>query len=80
MMSPIITVTAMRGTQARAVGTLYCHTRAGHPSATFVYDDAWVRSPHGFALAPDMPMSRGPLQTPPGQALFGPFADTAPDR
>lgn len=61
-------------------GQLYSHRRRGAESASFVYDDGYLARPDSYRLDPALPMLRGTLQTPAGQALFGGFADSSPDR
>jgi serine/threonine-protein kinase HipA len=61
-------------------GRLYHHHRHGVESASFVYDDRYLADPEAYALDPALPLVRGTLQTSVGQALFGAFSDSAPDR
>jgi serine/threonine-protein kinase HipA len=61
-------------------GRLYSHRRRGAESATFTYDEGWLASPQSYELDPQLPLSTGAFQTPAGRALFGAFADSAPDR
>ena len=62
------------------VGTLWPRSRQGVESATFTYDPDWLAREARFALAPELPLTAGPHHTPPGRALFGALADSAPDR
>ena len=62
------------------VGTLWPRSRQGVASATFTYDPDWLAREARFALAPELPLTAGPHHTPPGRALFGALADSAPDR
>ena len=62
------------------VGTLWPRSRQGVESATFTYDPDWLAREARFALSPELPLTAGPHHTPPGRALFGALADSAPDR
>jgi serine/threonine-protein kinase HipA len=62
------------------VGRLYPHRRGRVESATFAYDDSWIASPEAYALEPQLELRSGSFQTVTGRALFGCFADSAPDR
>lgn len=62
------------------VGRLWTRRRQRAESATFLYDAGWLRHPDRFALEPALPLSPAPYHTPPGKALFGGLADSAPDR
>lgn len=61
-------------------GRLYHHRRRGIESQSFVYDDRYLAASDAYALDPALPLVSGPLQTPVGQAMFGAFGDSAPDR
>lgn len=61
-------------------GRLYHHRRRGVESTSFVYGDRYLASPEAYALDPTLPLVAGTLQTAVGQALFGAFSDSAPDR
>ncbi len=63
-----------------AVGRLYLHRGGRGESSTFQYDSTWLARAGGYAIEPRLPLLAGPFQTPPGQALFGALADSAPDR
>ena len=62
------------------VGRLWTRLRQRAESATFLYDAGWLSHPDRFALEPALPLGAGPHHTPPGKALFGSLADSAPDR
>ena len=62
------------------VGTLWTRSRQGAESATFMYQASWLARVDRFALSPELPLTAGPHHTPPGRALFGALADSAPDR
>ena len=52
----------------------------GRESATFEYDDAWLKHRERFALEPALQLGPGPFHTGPDRALFGAIGDSAPDR
>ena len=62
------------------VGRLWGRVRKGRESATFEYDDAWLKHPSKFALEPALALGQGPLHTPQGRQIFGAIGDSAPDR
>ena len=65
---------------AMLVGRLWSRVRNGRESATFQYDDAWLRSAERFALEPALTLGEAAHHTPAGKALFGAVGDSAPDR
>jgi len=60
-------------------GTLWIHERGGQ-SATFRYAGSYLAGPGSYDLDPALPKAAGVFHTRPGSALFGAFADSAPDR
>lgn len=62
------------------VGRLWSHLRRGRESATFEYEQAWLKQPERFVLEPALQLGPGPFHTAPGRALFGAIGDSAPDR
>ena len=62
-----------------AAGTLWIHERGGQ-TATFRYADSYLIDPKGYTLDPALPRAAGVFHPVPGTALFGAFADSAPDR
>ena len=62
------------------VGRLWTRMRQRAESSTFLYDADWLARPDRFALEPALPLGAAPYHTPPGKALFGSLADSAPDR
>jgi serine/threonine-protein kinase HipA len=66
--------------QAHVVGRLWSRVRKGRESATFEYDDAWLKHPQRFALEPALALGRGPQHTQAGRLIFGAIGDSAPDR
>ena len=62
------------------VGTLYARFRKNRESATFTYDASWLSHPSRFALEPALVLHDLSHHTHTGQAMFGAFGDSAPDR
>ena len=62
------------------VGTLYARFRKNRESATFTYDTSWLSHPSRFALEPALVLHDLSHHTHTGQATFGAFGDSAPDR
>lgn len=62
------------------VGTLHARFRKNRESATFTYDPSWLREPSRFALEPALVLHDLAHHTHAGQAMFGAFGDSAPDR
>jgi serine/threonine-protein kinase HipA len=62
------------------VGRLWGRMRKGKESATFEYDETWLRHPARFPLEPALALGKGPLHTPAGREIFGAIGDSAPDR
>jgi serine/threonine-protein kinase HipA len=68
------------GNTPHLVGRLWLHVRKRVESATFRYDEGWLRSPERFALEPALQMDAAPFHTAAGRSLFGAIGDSAPDR
>lgn len=62
-----------------SAGVLYTNARRGVESATFRYDEAYLRDPRAFSFAPDLPLAEGSFHTQ-GEPLFRVFEDCMPDR
>lgn len=62
------------------VGRLWSRTRKNRESATFEYDDAWLRNPARFSLEPALQLGPGPYHTAADIPMFGALGDSAPDR
>ena len=62
------------------VGTLYARFRKNRESATFTYEASWLSHPSRFALEPALVLHDLAHHTHTGQAMFGAFGDSAPDR
>ncbi len=69
----------VEGKDVRA-GTLYAHRRRGVESSTFAYVPEYLAAHGAWALDPELPLRSGAFQTRARAALFGAFADCAPDR
>jgi len=61
-------------------GRLWARTRRGRDSASFEYDEEWLRRPDRFAIDPALQLGPGPFHTPADKAMFGAIGDSAPDR
>jgi serine/threonine-protein kinase HipA len=59
---------------------LWLHNRKRVESATFRYDEEWLRNPERFALEPALQMDLAPHHTTEGKSLFGAIGDSTPDR
>jgi serine/threonine-protein kinase HipA len=62
------------------MGRLWARVRKNKESATFEYDDAWLRHPARFSLEPALQLGPGPFHTPADTPMFGAIGDSAPDR
>lgn len=62
------------------VGQLWSRANKGRESASFEYDEDWVRSKLRFPLEPLLTLDAGTHHTAPGKPLFGAIGDSAPDR
>jgi serine/threonine-protein kinase HipA len=62
------------------VGRLWGRVRKGRESATFEYDNTWLKHPARFPLEPALALGTGPLHTVTGRRIFGAIGDSAPDR
>lgn len=63
-----------------AVGQLWLRSRQRRESASFRYDEDWLRHPGRFAPEPALALQWGAFHTGPEQRVFGVFSDAAPDR
>lgn len=68
------------GQETHLVGRLWHRMRKGRESASFEYDEEWLRHKERFALEPVLRLVQAPFHTAPDQTMFGAFDDTAPDR
>jgi serine/threonine-protein kinase HipA len=62
------------------VGRLWTRVRTGKESATFEYDESWIKNPYRFSLEPALTIGPGPFHTAEGRTLFGAIGDSCPDR
>jgi serine/threonine-protein kinase HipA len=62
------------------VGMLYARFRKNRESGTFTYDASWLSHPSRFALEPALVLHDLSYHTHTGQAMFGAFGDSVPDR
>ncbi|MBI9084030.1 MAG: type II toxin-antitoxin system HipA family toxin [Desulfobacterales bacterium] len=61
-------------------GRLWSRMRKNRESATFEYDESWLRHPCRFSLEPALQLGPGPFYTAPDKSMFGALGDSAPDR
>ena len=59
---------------------MWLRSRQRRESASFRYDEDWLRHPGRFALEPALDLQWGAFHTEPEQRIFGVFSDAAPDR
>lgn len=62
------------------VGRLWCHNTRGRESASFEYNDDWLRHREKFALEPALQPMKGTFHTQNNTGIFGSIGDSAPDR
>jgi serine/threonine-protein kinase HipA len=62
------------------VGRLWSRIRKNRESATYEYDENWLKYPYRFALEPALYLGPGPFYTAPDKSMFGALGDSAPDR
>ena len=62
------------------VGKLWFHLRKGKETASFEYDQDWLKHGEKFALEPALKLTEGAFHTPVGIGVFGAIGDSAPDR
>src|ERR1700677_1176072 len=65
---------------ARFCGRLWARARKGQESASFEYDEGWLRAADRFSLEPALSLGPGSFHTGQGKALFRAIGDSAPDR
>ncbi len=68
------------GGETVLTGRLWARTRKGRESASFEYDEAWLKHPERFALEPALQLGPGPFHTAADKPMFGAIGDSAPDR
>jgi serine/threonine-protein kinase HipA len=62
------------------MGRLWARVRKQKESATFEYDEGWLRNPARFSLEPALQLGPGPFHTAADMPMFGAIGDSAPDR
>ncbi len=62
------------------MGRLWARVRKNRESATFEYDEGWLKHPARFSLEPALQLGPGPFHTPADTPMFGAIGDSAPDR
>ena len=62
------------------MGRLWARVRKNRESATFEYDEGWLRHPARFSLEPAIQLGPGAFHTPADLPIFGAIGDSAPDR
>ena len=62
------------------VGQLWLRIRNGRDSASFEYDQSWLKNPLRFAIDPALILTPESFHSLPNKELFGAFDDTSPDR
>lgn len=73
-------VSIQLGEKTLKIGKLWFHQRGARQSASFEYDQNWLKHPEKFALDPALQLTKGAFHTSPEQKLFGAIGDSAPDR
>lgn len=61
------------------VGRLWSHYHNGKESASFKYEESWLKHPNNFELEPFLPLTEGTFHTDSNKSLFASFEDCAPD-
>ena len=80
MNSNEVIVSISLGGEDISVGRLWFHVRKGRESASFEYDNNWLKHPEKFALEPALKLTEGAFHTQTGLSVFGSIGDSAPDR
>jgi len=62
------------------VGRLWTRVRAGRETATFEYENTWLKNSRRFALEPGLQLTDGSFHNSGEKGLFGAIGDSAPDR
>ena len=61
------------------VGRLWSHYHNGKESASFKYEESWLKYPNNFELEPFLLLTEGTFHTDSNKSLFASFEDCAPD-
>src|ERR1700730_13008083 len=62
------------------MGRLWARVRKNKESASFEYDEGWLKNPAKFSLEPALQLGPGRLPTPADLPMFGASGGSAPDR
>jgi serine/threonine-protein kinase HipA len=77
---PEVEIVVQIGGEDVLAGSLWPHRRGRSESATFGYSPEYLLRADAYELDPMLPLVSGQQQTPASRAIFGAFADCAPDR
>ena len=61
------------------VGRLWSYFNNGRESASFKYDESWLKNPENFELEPNLPLTEGTFHTDTKKSIFASFSDCSPD-
>lgn len=61
------------------VGRLWSYFNNGKESASFKYDESWLKNPENFELEPYLPLTEGTFHTDAKKGIFASFSDCSPD-
>ncbi len=61
------------------VGRLWSYFNNGKESASFKYDESWLKNPENFELEPYLPLTEGTFHTDAQKSIFASFSDCSPD-
>lgn len=61
------------------VGRLWSYFNNGRESASFKYDESWLKNPDNFELEPYLPLTEGTFHTDAKKNIFASFSDCSPD-
>lgn len=61
------------------VGRLWSYFNNGRESASFKYDESWLKNPENFELEPYLPLTEGTFHTDTKKSIFASFSDCSPD-
>ena len=61
------------------VGRLWSYFNNGKESASFKYDESWLKFPRNFELEPYLPLTEGTVHTDNKKSIFASMSDCSPD-
>ena len=61
------------------IGRLWSYFNNGKESASFKYDESWLKNPENFELEPYLPLTEGTFHTDAKKSIFASFSDCSPD-